>query len=187
MKTVRNIRGLALSGVAALGLIAMTPAFAESDYVTGNGPISASADLDFQVNIPRFISFQVGSAGTVVDLVQFDVNGNDVGNGTPVARTGGAAVPVTLVSNVGNVTLSASGSNAGLEDGTSVIPWSTITGSSSNAAELPVPAIGGAGTGLTATNGVINATADWTFQYANSDIVAAGTYEGTVTYTVTAP
>src|SRR5690606_15033147 len=165
MKTVRNIRGLALSGVAALGLIAMTPAFAESDFQSGNGNLTANAELDFRVVIPRFISFQVGSAGATVDLVQFDVAAADVGNGIAVDRSnaGGAAIPVSLLSNVGNVNLSATGSGTGLTDGVNTLPWSVINGTSSDAANLPVPAIGAAATTLNAPgSGVITANADWT-------------------------
>ena len=37
MKNVRAIRGLAITSLASLGLIAVTPAFAESDFATGAG------------------------------------------------------------------------------------------------------------------------------------------------------
>ena len=190
MKTVLNIRGLALTGVAALGLIAMTPALADSDFVSGGGNLSANADLDFRVVVPQFISFRVGSAGTTVDLVQFDVAAANVGNNAPVARSngGGAAIPVALRSNVGNVNLSAAGSGTGLTDGTNTIAWSQISGASSNAAALPVPGIGVAATTLNApASGVINSSADWTFQYLNNNVLGAGTYNGTVTYTAATP
>ncbi|KAA2285771.1 hypothetical protein [Arenimonas fontis] len=190
MNTVRSIRGLALMGVAALGLIAMTPAFAESDFQTGNGAFSANADLNFRVVIPRFISFRVGSTGSTVDLVQFDVPAANVGDGSPINRSnaGGAPIPVSLLSNVGNVNLSATGSGSGLTDGTNTIPWSEILGTSSDNANFPVPAVGAAATTLNApASGVINRTADWTFQYANNTVVGAGQYDGTVTYTAAAP
>lgn len=189
MKTVRSIRGLALTGVAALGLIAMTPAMAESDFVTGNGALSANADLNFQVVIPRFISFRVGTTGATVDTVEFTVAANAVGNNSPVSRTNAAGAPVgvALLSNVGNVNLSAVGSGSGLVNGGNTIAWTQIAGTSSDAANLPVPGIGAGATSLTATNGVINRSADWTFTYANSAVVGAGTYTGTVTYTASAP
>lgn len=183
--TVRSIRGLSLAGMASLGLIAMTPAFGASSFETGPGPLSANANLNFQVVIPRFISFQVGSAGTTVDLVEFTVAAAAVGNAVGVARTnaGGTPIPVSLRSNVGNVNLSAAGSGTGLVSGTETIPWSQISGTSTDAANFPVPAIGAAPTLLTATNGVINRSANWNFVYGNDATVAGGTYTGTVTYT----
>jgi hypothetical protein len=185
---VRSIRGLSLVGLASLGLIAMTPAVAESDFQTGGGALSANADLNFQVVIPRFISFRVGTAGAGnVDTVEFSVLAADVGNTNNVARTNGGVVPVQLLSNVGNVSLSAVGSGAGLVGPGDTIPWSQIIGTSSDAANFPVPAIGAAATTLTATNGVIARSADWTFVYGNDDTIAGGTYTGTVTYTAANP
>ena len=75
MKTVRSIRGLALTGVAALGLIAMTPALADSDFQqANNGTLTAEAELDFEIVIPRFLYLQVGSADTNVNVVDFDLS-----------------------------------------------------------------------------------------------------------------
>ncbi|WP_374601884.1 hypothetical protein [Arenimonas sp.] len=184
MKNVRSIRGLALTGVAALGLIAMTPALADSDFAT-NSTTGASADLNFEVVIPEFISFQVGSSGTTVDLVQFNVPAADVGDQNPVSRSnaGGAAIPVTLLSNVGNLAINAVGSTGGTND----IDWDQITASSSDVAALPAPQVNGS-TGVTAdADGVIDASADWTFVYDNTNVVGAGTYTGTVTYTAATP
>lgn len=188
MKSVRAIRGLALTSLASLGLIAMTPAIAESDFETGAGALSATADLDFRVIIPRFISFRVGTTGAVEDLVEFNVAAANVGTGTDVARTnaGGAAIPVQLISNVGNVTVAAAGSGAGLTSGGNTIPWTEIDGTSSDAANFPVPAVGSSLV-LTAASGVISRTANWTFTYDNTNTIAAGTYDGTVTYTASAP
>lgn len=188
MNTVRVIRGLALTGVASLGLIAMAPAFAESDFQTGNGALSASADLDVRVIIPRFINFRVGTTGATVDTVEFTVAAANVGNTTDVARTnnGGAAIPVSLVSNVGNVSLASAGSGTGLTSGANVLAWTEIDATSSDAANFPVPAVGSS-VNLTATAGIINRTANWTYVYDNSATVAAGTYSGTVTYTASAP
>ena len=60
MKNVRAIRGLALTSLASLGLIAVTPAFAESQFVTTGTPTVANDCLNFQVNVPRFLEFRVG-------------------------------------------------------------------------------------------------------------------------------
>ncbi|MFH1600723.1 MAG: hypothetical protein ABIJ73_10175 [Pseudomonadota bacterium] len=189
--TVRSIRGLAFAGVASLGLIAMTPAMAESDFATGAGAISADARVDFEINIPRFIRFQVGSAGATIDEVVFDVAAANVGDGSDIAASSNGTLAVSLTGNVGTISLDAT-TAAALTDGTDDISWSEILTSSSNAA-LDVPAIVDAGTGaaesITANVGsrVVSRTADWTFQYSNTDVVAAGTYTGQVTFTAANP
>ena len=188
--TVRSIRGLAFAGVASLGLIAMTPAMAESDFSTGATP-SAAARVDFEVNIPRFIRFQVGSAGATIDEVVFDVAAANVGDGTDVAATTNGTLAVSLTGNVGTISLDAT-TTAALTDGPDTISWAEILTSSSDAA-LDVPAIVDAGTGgaeaITANVGtrVVARTADWTFGYDNSAVYGAGTYTGRVTFTAANP
>lgn len=189
MKTVRSIRGLALTGVAALGLIAMTPAMAESDFDTGNNP-SASARLDFEVIIPRFISFRVGSAGSTVDTVTFNVAGTDVGNGNAVA--GSNAVAVTLLGNVGNIDLV--GTTTGpLDNGSGgTLSWTQITSNSSDAGLAAPDLVDGAASATVVVTpnvgtSVVNRTANWSFLYENDNIVGAGTYEGQVVYTASMP
>ncbi|GGA70338.1 hypothetical protein GCM10011521_05590 [Arenimonas soli] len=195
MKNVRSIRGLALTGVAALGLIAMTPAVADSEFDIGNGALTANADLDFEIVIPRFLYLQVGSAGTTVDTVTFDLSGvasiadvdSQIGNGTAV--DGDITVGVRLVSNAGDVDLEAVGSGTGLTNGTETIPWSQITGTAATggATGLDVPVVGAAAVTIPATNGVVNRSDTWSFDYENDLLVSGGTYTGTVTYTATAP
>ena len=193
--TVRSIRGLALTGVAALGLIAMTPAVADSEFDIGNGALTANADLDFEIVIPRFLYLQVGSTGTTVDTVTFDLSGvasiadvdAQIGNGTAV--DGDITVGVRLVSNAGDVDLEAVGSGTGLTNGTETIPWSQITGTAATggATGLDVPVVGAAAVTIPATNGVVNRSDTWSFDYENDLLVGGGTYTGTVTYTATAP
>lgn len=195
MNNVRSIRGLALTGVAALGLIAMTPAVADSEFDIGNGALTANADLDFEIVIPRFLYLQVGSTGTTVDTVTFDLSGvasiadidSQVGNGTAV--DGDITVGVRLVSNAGDVDLEAVGSGTGLTNGTETIPWSQITGTAATggATGLDVPVVGAAAVTIPATNGVVNRSDTWSFDYENDLLVGGGTYTGTVTYTATAP
>ncbi|WP_339827161.1 hypothetical protein [uncultured Arenimonas sp.] len=176
--------------MASLGLIAMTPAMAESDFSTGATP-SASARVDFEVNIPRFIRFQVGSAGATIDEVVFDVAAANVGDGTDVAATTNGTLAVSLTGNVGTISLDAT-TTAALTDGPDTISWAEILTSSSDAA-LDVPAIVDAGTGgaeaITANVGtrVVARTADWTFGYDNSAVYGAGTYTGRVTFTAANP
>ena len=193
--TVRSIRGLAFAGVASLGLIAMTPAVADTEFDIGNGALTANADLDFEIVIPRFLYLQVGSTGTTVDTVTFDLSGvasiadvdTQIGNGTAV--DGDITVGVRLVSNAGDVDLEAVGSGTGLTNGTETIPWSQITGTAATggASGLDVPVVGAAAVTIPATNGVVNRSDTWSFDYENDLLVGGGTYTGTVTYTATAP
>lgn len=189
MNNVRSIRGLALSGVAALGLIAMTPAIAESNFASGPNP-SASARLDFAVSIPEFISLRVGTAGAGnVDTVAFNVAAANVGDGSNVAAAGGD-VSVALLGNVGNIALTAT-TTGPLSDGTDTISFAEILSSSSDAG-LGSPTLVDAGSSsLTITPNVgtrvVNRTANWSFAYSNTNTVAAGTYVGQVTYTAAKP
>ena len=66
------------------------------------------------------------------------------------------------------------------------ILWSEISGTSSEATDLPVPAVGGS-VNLSAISGIINRTADWSFAFENNNLVGAGVYTGTVTYTASPP
>src|SRR3546814_15709208 len=101
-----------LLATAALAVMPMA-ANAESDYVSGTG--SASADLDFQIIIPRILFLRVGTGtgfadnGTI-DLISFNVPGASLGNGPYVPATaapgdlGHAALPARLLGNAANVT-----------------------------------------------------------------------------------
>ena len=191
MKNVRAFRGLALTGVAALGLIAMTPAMAESDFVTGNGAIAANAAVDFEINVPRFIRFQVGSNGATQDLVSFDVPAATMGDDADIAATSNGTLAVSLLGNVGDISLDATTSGP-LSNGPDTLSWAEILATSDDAA-LDVPAIVDGATGAAETitanvgNSVVNRSADWTFAYSNTDIIGAGTYTGSVTFTASNP
>lgn len=198
MKNLRSIRGLAFAGVASLGLLALTPAFAESSFQTGAGALNANARLDFQVVVPKFIRFQVGSAGVTVDLVEFAVPAANVGDGSDIARTNGGAVPVLLQSNGGNVSLT--GTTLGqLNNGAGEnISFAEILSTSSDP-NLNVPTLidGATSAAITVTPNVgtrvINRTANWSFAYSNTNFVGAGSYggvnvnNGRVTYTAALP
>jgi hypothetical protein len=182
--------------VVALGIIA--PAKAESDFQTGAGVLNANARLDFRVIIPKFLRFQVGSAGTVIDLVEFTVPAANVGDGTDIARSNGGVVPVLVQSNSGNVsiigtTLGQLNNGAGQN-----ISFAEILSTSSNVA-LGVPTLvdGAASAAVAVTPNVgtqvVNRTANWSFAYSNTNFVGAGSYggvnvnNGRVTYTASLP
>jgi hypothetical protein len=197
-----------LTLVTALLAVFAVPyvAHAESAVVTtGN----TTARLDFRVIIPRVLFLAVGSgaAGTaltangVIDQVTFDytTNSGAVGSGAAAAVITGNVVPVRVVGNNGVVALTATTTGA-LTNGvaTEVIPWSQISVVSSDAANLPSPAIPltglGAGSNVAVSSGtkVTNRTANWTYSYANSTVLPAGTYgtalnNGRILYTASMP
>jgi hypothetical protein len=198
MKLSRNFRSAGVVSLVALALAAALPAHAESDFQTGAGALNANARLDFRVVIPKFIRFQVGSAGATVDLVEFTVPAANVGDGSDIARTNGGTVPVLLQSNNGNVSLT--GTTLGqLNNGAGEnISFAEILSTSSDP-NLNVPTLvdGGTSAAVTVTPNVgarvVNRTANWSFAYSNTNFVGAGSYggvnvnNGRVTYTAALP
>lgn len=190
-----------LKPALALALAAPMLASAESQLTIGAG--AAAARLDFRVTIPRVLFLGVGTgaaAGLATDgtinTVTFDYSTNAaaIGTGAAAAVVTGAVVPVRVVGNNGQVSLAASTTGA-LTSGTDTIPWSEISATTSLAA-LPSPVIPNTGAGtaspVTLSSGtkITDRTANWTFSYANSAVVAPGTYgttNGRVTYTATMP
>jgi hypothetical protein len=170
--------------------------------------------VDFSIVIPKILYLRVGSgsayaSGTLasantIDLITFSPAAGTVGNGTPVAGTGGdltgGVETAAIVSNSGNVTLNATAGGA-LGDGNGdTIPFTQITTAATtltSGTPLPAPVL----TNGTSSNVVLTAPATklivqdakWTYSYANAANVPAGTYGGVntnnsrVTYTATMP
>jgi hypothetical protein len=202
-----------LLGTAALTLPLM--ATAASTYSTGTATLTATAQVDFSVVVPKILYLRVGTGSAyttgalstvnTVDLITFSPAVGSVGNGTAVAGTGGDLTggieTAAVVSNSGNVTLVATASGA-LSDGAGdTIPFTQITtAAAANTAAytlLPAPVLSN-GTSSTVTltapaSKTIAADAKWTFSYANSVTVPGGTYGGVnannsrVVYTATMP
>ena len=192
MKTAFSARSLAVVGLASLGLIAMTPALAESQFTTGNAAnLTASARLDFQINVPRFISFQVGSAGSVVDEVVFNVAAANVGNSAAVSPTTGSPVAVSLRGNGGPINITADTTGTSLTNASAdVIPFTQITTTAVGGIAAPTLVQNGvsAAVAVPVTAGrVTDRTATWSYTYANTAVVGAGQYDGQVRYTATMP
>ncbi|MDO8889769.1 MAG: hypothetical protein Q8S92_08620 [Hydrogenophaga sp.] len=197
-------KALLLKTTLALALATPLLASAESQLVTtGN----AVARLDFRVIIPRVLFLGVGTGATTVpvatntnvDLVTFDYTTNPaaVGTGAVAGVINGNVVPVRVVGNNGQIVLTAATSGALSNGSGDTIPWSQIS-ATTNVPELPSPVIPLTGTGA-GSNVTLNGTkttdrsANWTFSFANSAVVPAGTYGATVannsrvTYTATMP
>ena len=201
-----------LAALFAITAIA-TPmlANAESSTQTGAGALSATARLDFRITIPKVLFLRVGTGGLfgaaangTIDLIDFTVPFANVGDGVPVAGTGGdlggGAVTALLRSNAGVVTLTANTTGALTNATTDTIPWSQIgiansalvtpafantfphlaslplTGASANFAPAPIAK-------------VTNVGSTWTFSFLNASTFPAGVYgptaNGRVTYTAT--
>ena len=207
----RNISRAIQQVVFAAALVTPFAANAESSFQTGAGALTATANVDFTITIPKVLFLQVGTGtlyanNNAVNLITFTVPAVDVGNGTAVAATAGSGdlgngtVTAMVRGNGGNVTLGALTQGA-LGNGTvgETIPWTQITttpATLTTATVLPAPTLAnGASTnvGLTAVNKVVNQDARWTYAYANSAVVPAGTYgginvnNGRVLYTASLP
>jgi hypothetical protein len=181
-------RKLLVSAVAALAAGPMLVS-ADSDIGIGGAGTSASANLDFRIVIPQFVYFRVGSAAAgTVDRVDFDLltAGAQPGAGGTVIANGGSGdgvdgdLFVNLVTNVASVTIAATGGN--LTNGTDNIPFTQIN--TADGGVIPIPAFGGSGNLAAGLPGALLDT--WSYEYNNDTPYPPGTYNGTVTYTVTA-
>lgn len=135
---------LVLAAGAALAAIAPAKAEQTTDV---SAPYSTAANLDFRVVIPTFLRLRIGSAGGVIDLVDFDMTASpdNVGSATPVARTNGGVVPVLIAFNGGTTaSISATAPATGLLSGANAIPYSEIDTTSSNANFDPPVLVNGA-------------------------------------------
>lgn len=179
---------------------------AESASDSGATPLSAAANLDFQINIPGILRFRVGTDGGAIDLVQFSPTAANLGDNTDIAGTGGnltgGEVTVDLFSNAGQITITPTNNSvgsAGLDNGLGdIISYDEIITTSSDAAILPVPDLtdaGGTASLPPPTSGlrVTNLAESWTYTYDNTAVYPEGTYGGVntqggrVTYTAASP
>ncbi len=191
----RLLPRLAVSTIAALAACFGFAVHAESDVNSGAAAgLSATADLNMRVRVPRLIFLRVGTGTNFADnasiqRVTFAVTGANVGSGVAVAGTPAAGITAQVLSNGGNVNFTARGVLNGLAKGTRRIPWTQIVPTATGT--LPHPAIGngvaGAASVLTAVNGLVNKTATYRFTYSNSTPMEFGTYDGQVTYTASLP
>ncbi len=190
---LRDKRALALALLTA-GLVPLA-AQAESNLQTGGtSTLTATARVDFRIEIPRLLFLQVGTGtrlvtDTTVDLISFNPAVGVIGNGTAVGGTGGdlpgGAVTVRVIGNIGEVRLTAAGTTALTNGGGNTIPWTEI--STAVTGGVAHPTIGSGTVTLSPSANVVNASGTWTYSYLNTAVPAAGQYNGTVTYTATSP
>lgn len=182
-----------------------------SDSSNGNKNLSASAQLDFQINIGKFIFFRVGdgafpTASATVNTVRIEVAPSIPPNSTApvegdrqgVAWDGSAPTFTTLISD--NVLPVEVRSNAGpieiramvtapLTNGVDTIPMSQLVVTSDDANLLaPVIPDSGTGEGVSVTgtgfgNLVTVREAQWTFGIAEGFAPPPGSYTGRITFT----
>lgn len=197
--------------VGSLVLVYGLGSYAEERTSTApnNNPtrsVTASASLDFTVNLGKFLFLQIGTnAANSPDTIVFQgtptipspiTNGNKVNidwNGTTptLFTTNANSLAVAVKSNAGQINLKATVNS--LSNGTNTLPFNNLTISSSNTG-LPAPPIPSSGTGTsvnvtgTAFNNLVtDQTATWTFSYNTPNSALPGVYQGQVTFTASSP
>ena len=175
--------------IALATVAAAFSAYAESDINTGTGALSAVARLDFRVIVPKVLFLQVGTGTafadvTIIDRVDFTLTAAQATSGAAVAGVStGGAINARVLGNGGTVTFGAAGTVGGLTNGAGqTIPWTQIAPTATGGS-LIHPVIDAAPVSLAATAGVVNSSTVYSFNYSNTNVVAAGTYNGQVTYT----
>ena len=198
---------ICLAGLATLP----TVAHAESRFVTGtSSPLTAAANLDFTITIPKFVYLRVGTgtsmaSSATVDNLIYTVPAANVGDGTAISGTGGdltgGQVTARVMGNNGTIAFSSTTLGAMNNGAGDTISWSQmnvgVTTNTSTTALSHPSLVDGSTTSinLPTTSGtkVTNLDARWTFTYRNNNVVAAGTYggvnanNGRVTYGVSMP
>lgn len=203
---------LSCVGASFAALVLMSgSAHANSTFVTGTTtPLTASANLDFTIVIPKFVYVRVGTGtnsanSTSIDNIVFTVPAASVGSGTAISGVGGdlsaGQVTARVQGNNGTIAFSSTTVGAlsnGAGDSISYNQLGVAVATNTSATSLPHPTFAdGASTSVNlatqAGGKVTNLDAKWTFTYLNSNIVPAGTYggvntqNGRVTYSVSMP
>ncbi len=200
---------------ALLSLTAVAPFLlhAESSLQTGNGLLSTTAHVDFQITVPSFIFLRVGTGtGTVtggwgvngnIDLINWAPAAAAVGNGVAIAGNGGdlggGVETAVLVANHGNVSLSSTTLGKLTDGAGDAISYGQIRTTArhlSTPQVLPAPALADGATTtvvVPAAGKIVQRDAKWTYAYRNQTSPPAGIYggvntnNGRVTYTATMP
>jgi hypothetical protein len=204
---------------ALLAATAVAPVlcFAESNVQTGAGALTATAHVDFQITIPKFVFLRIGTGtgnlaggwanNATVDQITWAPTPAQVGSGVMAGTggdlTGGVETAAVYANGNGNVTLSCT-TTGPLNDGAGdTISYTTITTTASvltSATALPACTLADGATTTLAPIApvakVVARDAKWTFAYTNATLPPAGTYggggagntgAGRVTYTAAIP
>lgn len=185
--------------LGALGMAANQATLADQASCNTAGCTTAALPVNFQIVIPSVLRLQVGAVGSAAS-VQWNtaITAANIGNGTAlnadtVTNGGGGAglVVYALVSNISNnnATITATGTGAAFVSGGNQIPYTDVNAtavdtSGNGAVALPVP---GTPTVIAPASGIIRRAGTWQYTYANTSVYPAGTYSGTINYTVTQP
>lgn len=154
------------------------------------------------------LGIAVGAAGAGVSTVSFTLGSQAIG--TPVPQSG-AAIPIEVAFRsraagaVRTAQLTASPAAAypnGLTSGANTVPWTqiswtvantttngfttTVTAPSASSFPAVFPSAVLISLQCATGNRFCYIQSDYTFSYKNTNVVAAGTYSGTMTYTVSA-
>ena len=208
MRTSTVVKGILAAAAVAVPMLCN----AESNFQTGTTALTATAHVDFQITIPKFLFLRVGTGtGTAaggyatlatIDEITWAPTAAQVGGGS-LAGTGGdltgGVETAVVVANNGNVTLSSTTTgplNDGAGDTISFTTISTTATHNTTTTTLAPPALADGATTtttLTAVNKVVQQDAKWAYTYANATNPPAGTYGGIntnggrVTYTASLP
>jgi hypothetical protein len=187
---------------AVLAATAMAPLLchAESNVATGVGALTATAHVDFQITIPKFVFLRIGNGtGTLaaggfanngtVDQITWAPTPAQVGTGV-LAGTGGdlgtgTETAVVYANGNGNVTVSCTTTGA-LNDGAGdTISYATITTTATaltSATPLAACTLGDGTTNsippIAPVAKIVARDAKWAYTYSNATIPPAGTYGG---------
>ncbi|MDH5327588.1 MAG: hypothetical protein OEZ68_01610 [Gammaproteobacteria bacterium] len=195
-----------------LSALAFLPQQLLASQATCSGPIAcsagASANLTLNVVIPAYIRFQLGDSG-LVPAINFDYSAAPatVGDGTTTgpsgstdtALAGGATATHSVeiavesntvgVNNAGSLTITVNLTDGGILTGVSTTnpTWAEFSVASVGGTISPPLVLDGDTSLITVPGtGFTNVTDNWAFSYANTKVLASGTYTGTLTYTVAA-
>jgi hypothetical protein len=190
-----------LSAAIIASLTYTQGSLADTQVVTGAAAQSsgagASVDLDFEIDIPAFLSFRVGSAAGV-DTINFspavaDVLAPTLGMVGTGGDAGGSSVNVVIRGNGGAVDITESTTGvSGLTNGTSFIDWAQINTTETGGGGIPAPVLSNSSNNTssvaTTSTGVVDRSSVWEYTYDNpATVPQSGLYTGTATYTAAVP
>lgn len=136
------------------------------------------------------LRIRVGSTGSGINVVTFNVPVGQIGNGVPITGTPQILVRVTARSAVANsktATLTANSLTPMMSAGGDTIPFTTINWTTSDG-DIPAGAFDGSNTQTLLTfQNSRSIENTHTFHYSNVNVVPIGTYTGRVTYTLSMP